>query len=377
MDTVNEKFVFTEEQEKFRRELDEAWTKLEHARDVFIKSLKGDGNLPAWSSGDGQNSKSVARASAAAIYEDFRFPVKRRRQQKAGGRYADADDNEKDRVVVSKDYGVIGASASTLVHAAAYNRAKEEFDEKLAPLRALKFTSPETIQMDRAVLLLKGLGYLSQQQACRKLVIVDHCPKTVTFFWSDVLSVSKVTVDRLTAALKDMPSTSEINKAIWQLSRFETDEPIAIVRPLKPHMRVIIGSTAPADKVRKKDDPDKAKRPKARRTELMRYVQKPTAMPILVLFEPGNTWPTITSPDPLDPNSTKAEIMASKKTTRALKSFVQPPFLKLKAFSAYRYVEDKREEFRRDKKWRESMARQNTLPYKPVIGSLSRGALSE
>ncbi len=98
----------------------------------------------------------------------------------------------------------------------------------------------------------------------------------------------------------------------------------------------------------------------------MRYSHKPTAMPILVPLSAGEDLPDITAPSPNPPEP------SGKK-----RKLEDKPFLVLKSYSAFRYIEGGiRENIRNSAKWHKKMREQNTPPFKPVIGSSNRGLLS-
>lgn len=374
MTTNTGKFVFTDEQEKKRREMEAAYRSLVLARDKFIASLKTDAHLPAWTSGAGETSNAAARAAAAAIYVDFVFPSPLDENGQTDSDQPDNQGKNTGKGIVSKDYGIVGASEETILLAKAYNTAKERFDDALKPLRQFVITyergpgkSPGKIQMDRAVFRLNCLPNFSERQACRQVVVLDHRPERVLFSWRQFSSVIQVTVARLTAALTDMRSSPEVAKAIHVLHGLPVDEPIAVVRVLNRHMRVSIGSRVPSEKAREKARRNTVKAQAGRPLldSVMRYSHRPTAMPILVPVAAGEELPHVTAPSPNSPEP------SGKK-----RKLEDRPFLDLKSFSAYRYIEgDIREKIRHSAAWHKKLREQSTAPYEPVIGSRNRGLL--
>lgn len=304
------------------------------ARDAFVVSLKADLGLPAWTPAAPDNPQN-ARYEAAALYGDFNFP-------QADLLSENAKPPERNEVV--KGCGIVGASTRTIELAEAFNEAKKHFDVALKPMRKnwvpveIEPGKPEhTEKLDRVALKIKGQALLSERQACRQICILKQIPSRVIFSWVNVPSTQRITVNGARKLLRDMTTTPDVAADLRALDGLPEDEPLALFKPLAPHMRVNVGNYVIPDPAKRS-----AVRKKVLKEKILKYTQYPTAIPVLVPMSPGDQLPKITGPrtDAAKNGVTDGNRQRTK-APRKKQKVGQEPYLR--SIGVYRYQQAWRE----------------------------------
>jgi len=356
--------LFSAKQLELKEVVAASYKQLCKARDVFLSSLKQDANLPAWSPLENPG----ARLQAASVYGDFFFPSGTRVPGATSASAATENKTKLARNVVTKGYGVIGASSRTVDLALGFNKAKADFDAQLEPLRNLSVEvdrgpgkAKEQMHLCRAILKECHIPLLSQKQACRRILIWKEIPESIAFMWGKSESICRLTVSEAKKILADMNTTPDVAADMRFANSLPDDEPLAYVEDISPHMRIRIGIRQTPDP----NDPNELKR-QARATgertmkdRIIIYKINKTAMPMLLLMSPGDVLPTI-KPPKVDPNS--EEDVSSIKTVSRKKPNSSPR-RKLEStpcfrtLDIYRYQSDQRDEVSRDEKWIAKLAK--------------------
>lgn len=185
--------------------------------------------------------------------------------------------------------GLIGVTRDTLEAALACNQAKDAFKQAVLALKTLGKSQADSL-MDALhkrnetvanAMQRMGAARLNLKQAYRHIPLLERRPLKVGFTWSrQGRTIQRTTVAEARRLLERRTETLHTRQALDKLSRIREDEPLARIRPVRPHLRANI--------LFEHDE--------------RRLVQTP--LPLLVPLYPGETLPEFVPipPEPIGNN---------------------------------------------------------------------------
>ncbi len=187
---------------------------------------------------------------------------------------------------------MIGTNAETLTSATALNESKDAFKAAVIALKTLRKSAADSLltelvhKRDSGVsqaMRRMGTARLNLKQAYRHVPLLETRPIKVGFTWSKQgRTIQRVSVAEVRRLLERRTETPQTRQELERLSRVPTDEPLARVRPVCPHLRANVAFN---DNVR----------------PVRRLVQTP--LPLLVPLRPGEPLPNFV---PIPPQPTGA-----------------------------------------------------------------------
>jgi hypothetical protein len=149
--------------------------------------------------------------------------------------------------------GIIGASPETLAIVNAVNQAKEKFKQTVLILKRNKINLNEKSFLDSfnsalpqregntsKALKKMGLARLHLKQCYRKIPILAEVPLKITWTWAHTRSIRKIDKLKAKALLEKRTKDLGIQQQLQNLDSIATEEPLAIVQELAPHLRANI-----------------------------------------------------------------------------------------------------------------------------------------
>jgi hypothetical protein len=162
------------------------------------------------------------------------------------------DDQEGREILIG--VGLIGSSEKTLEQALALNLAKKQFKSAIQELKAqkLRLTDDwlreafigffESIRHEFTATALEaaGLSRLHLKQCYRQIPVLKKCPLKVSWSWANTRSIKKISKIDAIALLNKKGNDLGIQRQIEKVQGLRSDECIAIVQELAPHLRTNI-----------------------------------------------------------------------------------------------------------------------------------------
>lgn len=145
--------------------------------------------------------------------------------------------------------GIVGASPGTIAAAHVCNAAKNDFKSAVLALKSLARTEVTTVMADlhrrqevvAAAMRRMGVARLNLKQAYRHIPLLDQRPLKVGFTWSKQGRViQRTTVADTRRLLEQRVETPEIHQELQRLAGIPSDEMLARVRSVCPHLRANI-----------------------------------------------------------------------------------------------------------------------------------------
>lgn len=149
--------------------------------------------------------------------------------------------------------GIFAASKATIAAINQVNSAKNKFKQAILALKTAKIkindqyflsTFEEILNarsQDITTQLRKvGLARLHLKQCYRKIPILNHRPKKVTWTWANTKAIKKIDVNTAQQMLEKHRQDQGIQHQLAKLQTLNPNEPLAIVQELAPHLRANI-----------------------------------------------------------------------------------------------------------------------------------------
>ena len=150
--------------------------------------------------------------------------------------------------------GFIGASTETLSCVQSLNDAKNAFKEAILRLKEAKLSiKDKKLNQDLEQLLnhrdfntsralnRMGLSRLHLKQCYRRIPILPAAPKKISWTWAHTRSIKRISVEQATSLLQKKSNQDQgIQQQLSKLSCLSSNEPLAIVQELAPHLRANI-----------------------------------------------------------------------------------------------------------------------------------------
>ncbi len=199
----------------------------------FCRQLLDDYRLPCWvSRTETEQAESVdMRHKAARLYQQLWYTE---------------DQEGRDTVTCP---GLLGVSTATLAAARDCNQAKDEFkhavlalknhnkaqtDHLLETLHKRHHAVAQTMQR-------MGAARLNLKQAYRHITLLERRPLKVGFTWSKQgRTIQRTSVAEARRLLERRTETVHTRQALEKLSHLSINEPLARIRPVRPHLRANI-----------------------------------------------------------------------------------------------------------------------------------------
>lgn len=197
--------------------------------------------------------------------------------------------------------GIVGASLETLASARACNIAKDEFKAAVLALKSLGREKMNGAMIDlhrrwetvATAMRRLGAARLNLKQAYRHIPLLNRCPLKIGFTWSKQGRViQRTSVAEARRLLEQRVETPQVQLDLRRLTEISSDEPLARVRGVCPHLRanIVFAELEQADVSR-------------------RLMQAP--LPILVPLQRGERLPefvAVTPEPPLNPRLRRADV---------------------------------------------------------------------
>lgn len=197
--------------------------------------------------------------------------------------------------------GIVGASLETLASARACNIAKDEFKAAVLALKSLGREKMNGAMIDlhrrwetvATAMRRLGAARLNLKQAYRHIPLLNRCPLKIGFTWSKQGRViQRTSVAEARRLLEQRVETPQVQLDLQRLIEISSDEPLARVRGVCPHLRanIVFAELEQADVSR-------------------RLMQAP--LPILVPLQRGERLPefvAVTPEPPLNPRLRRADV---------------------------------------------------------------------
>jgi hypothetical protein len=221
----------------FRIEVLDAFEALTHALSILSQSVQAEIDLMAWVQNNPHlhASTSNAREKAITILNQLQY----------------LDEQDPREILICA--GFVGASSQTLAHVAEVNQAKERFKKSILALKAANIPKTDpflTAELEAFLntrhphtahtLKRMGLTRLHLKQCYRKIPILKHPPKKISWTWAHTRSIKKISVLTAQALLLKKGNDPGIQMQLKKLSQLAPHEPLAIVQELAPHLRTNI-----------------------------------------------------------------------------------------------------------------------------------------
>lgn len=132
--------------------------------------------------------------------------------------------------------GYIGASAATLDLLHNVNQSKDQFKKCVL---ALKAALDKPSQLTHAMHAM-GFARLHLKQCYRKIPILKLAPLKISWTWAHTKSIKRITIEKAQEMLRKKGEDSGILLQIQKLSALPSNEQLAIVQELAPHLRANI-----------------------------------------------------------------------------------------------------------------------------------------
>jgi len=149
--------------------------------------------------------------------------------------------------------GIMAASAETISMLDELNTAKESFKKAMLTMKSAKVSpSHEYLSKNFEELLPQrepgvaqnmsrmGLSRLHLKQCYRRIPLLKHRPKKISWTWANTRSIKKITVEQAEQMLLKHTLDSGIEMQLKLLQGISPSEPLAIVQELAPHLRANI-----------------------------------------------------------------------------------------------------------------------------------------
>lgn len=201
--------------------------------DAFCTMVRQDSAFPVW----------VSRTEAE-LAENFDMRFKAIQLYRALW-YEDSQDGRETWTCP----GIVGASLATLAAAYACNAAKDEFKAAVLALKVLGRAEIGGAMADlhrrwetvAQAMRRMGAARLNLKQAYRHIPLLERCPLKIGFTWSKqgrvIQRTSVATARRL---LEQRVETPQIRLELQRLAGIGSEEPLARVRKVCPHLRANI-----------------------------------------------------------------------------------------------------------------------------------------
>lgn len=202
--------------------------------DAFCTAVRHDTELPAWTSrteaelADNLDMRTKAIQSYHALWYE--------------------NDHEDGRETLTCP-GIVGASAKTLIAAHACNTAKDAFKAAVLAIKSCGRMEVKDAMTDlhrrwepvAEAMRRMGAARLNLKQAYRHIPVLEQCPLKIGFTWSKQGRViQRTSVETALRLLEQRIETPQIRLEQQRLSEISSDEPLARVRSVCPHLRANI-----------------------------------------------------------------------------------------------------------------------------------------
>lgn len=240
--------------------------------DMFCSAVRQDAALPAWTS-----------RTEAELAENLDMRLKAIQCYRALWYEEDHEDGRETMTCP----GIVGASSETLLAAHACNTAKDNFKAAVLALKNCGRIEAKDAMADlhrrwepvAEAMRRMGAARLNLKQAYRHIPLLEQCPIKIGFTWSKqgrvIQRTSTATALRL---LEHRVETPQIRLEQQRLREISSNEPLARVRSVCPHLRANIVFAEPGTR---------------------RLMQAP--LPILVPLQRGERLPEFVSVSPEPP----------------------------------------------------------------------------
>ena len=270
--------------------------------DEFCTAVRHDAALPAW----------VSRTDAELL-DRLDMRIKAIDLYRALW-YEDCQDGRETQTCP----GLVGASPETMAAAHVCNTAKDGFKAAVLALKSMERTEATAAMADlhhrqehvASAMRRMGAARLNLKQAYRHIPLIERRPLKVGFTWSKQGRVIQRTrVAEARRLLEQRVETPQIHQELQRLAEIPSDEMLARVRSVCPHLRANIVFAAPEGS-----------------GVLRRLMQTP--LPILLPLQPGESLPEFV---PVAP-----DLLTNPRLRRADVRIEDEPFLPVIRIHRYR-----------------------------------------
>lgn len=149
--------------------------------------------------------------------------------------------------------GFVGASVQTLDSVQALNLSKERFKVAILNLKKGQISlKDKSLNREFDSLLNQrplstsnalnrmGLARLHLKQCYRKIPVLHHAPKKISWTWAHTRSIKRISVEQAKTMLLKKQQDQGIQRQLNQVCSLNSQEPLAIVQELAPHLRANI-----------------------------------------------------------------------------------------------------------------------------------------
>jgi len=149
--------------------------------------------------------------------------------------------------------GFIGASDETLQLVESVNLSKMKFKQSMLALKATKLSLKEKHISEGIHFILSnrpsstsralhkvGLSRLHLKQCYRQLPILEQAPKKISWTWAHTRSIRKITAAKACEMLAKKGNQAHIALQLQKCQTLPSNEPLAIIQELAPHLRANI-----------------------------------------------------------------------------------------------------------------------------------------
>lgn len=202
--------------------------------DVHLSVVQEDKSLPIWF----QPPDSLDSAHLSPREKAFRFIAQ----------FEYIDSQAPKEILLGP--GLIATSPKTLLTIQRFNQAKAEFKSSMLSLRRMKiaYNEPSLAKYFEDTLSRRpteyqetlkrmGLARLHLKQCYRVLPVLEQQPKKASWTWAHTRAIKRITIEKANELLCKQGTDTTIQQQIQKLQSLPSNEPLAIIQELAPHLR--------------------------------------------------------------------------------------------------------------------------------------------